>query len=177
MTSQDPPTDGSKNRVDTAIVPQTESTDQPSRFSTHAAMLILLLIVLTPAVGFWWLRDMAREAGERSALSHTRDMLIRHVARTRGAWPGSWDDLEEDFEPADADYGTPGLGVLKQAVGIDFTFDPQSVAEDQASDEKPPKIIWLKGLPDTDDVGEANARLTQALRQRRTPKSSQGAKR
>ncbi len=154
-----------------------DSADQPSRTSSVAAVLILLLIFLTPAVGFWWLRDMAQEAGERSALSHTRDMLIRYVVRTRGAWPVSWDDLEEDFEPADADYGTPEIDVLKRGVGVDFKFDPESVVGDQASDEKPPRIIWLKDLPDTDDVREANARLAQALRQRRAPKSPEQAER
>ncbi len=150
-----------------------DTGDCPSRASSFAAVVILLLIFLTPAIGFWWLRDMAREAGERSALAHTRDMLIRHVARTRGAWPASWNDMQEDFKPADADYGTPDWDVLKRIVEVDFAFNPESLAKDRFDVEEPPRVVWLKDRPDTNDVRAINASLAQALRQRRAPKVSE----
>ena len=140
--------------------------ERPTRLSNIAAGMILLLIFLTPAVGFWWLHDMAAEAIERNSLDHTRDMLIRHVARTHGKWPASWDDLAADFEPADAGYGTPSLDVLKEAVAIDFAFNPKSAARDHKARVNPPRIIWLKSRPDAADVRQVNARLIEVLRRR-----------
>jgi hypothetical protein len=128
--------------------------------------MILLLIFLTPAVGFWWLHEMAAEAVERNSLDHARDMLIRHVDRTRGTWPASWDDLAADFKPADAGYGTPSLDALKEVVAIDFTYDPKSAARKQMARAAPPRIIWLKSRPDTADVRQVNARLIDVLRDR-----------
>jgi hypothetical protein len=127
---------------------------------------MLLMIFLTPAVGFWWLHDMAAEAVERNALDHTRDMLIRHVSRTHGQWPGSWDDLAADFEPADAGYGTPSLDALKEVVAVDFTFDPRSAAGDDVDRASPPRVIWLKSRPDAVDGRKVNARLIEVLRDR-----------
>ncbi|MGD9856300.1 MAG: hypothetical protein AB7U20_15250 [Planctomycetaceae bacterium] len=167
MGCDDPPTAGTSSPIDAESIPQTEQSVPPSRFSSFAAALILLLILLTPAVGFWWLRGMAREAVERSVLSHTRDMLIRYFARTDGAWPRSWDDLAPDFEPADAGYGTPDLDALKGMVKVDFTFDPAAVFADRMNSDEPPRVIWFRNQSDTDDVRDVNARLIEALRQRR----------
>ena len=127
-------------------------------------MLIVLLIFLTPALGFVWLRAMSRETAQRSALWHTRDMLIRHFTRTLGEWPQSWGDLEEDFEPADAGYGTPSLDVLKQQVEVDFGFDAATFLKEQ--NPSVPRIVWLKNDAETKAVIETNTRLADAMRTR-----------
>lgn len=166
MARDDSPIAGS-GAGEAPLVPGTDSARPPSRLSTRIAGAILLLILLTPAIGFWWLRSMAREAVERSALNHTRDMLIRHMARTRGQWPRSWKDLAPDFEPADAGYGTPDVETLQAAVRVDFDFDPASVDGESANHKDVPRVLWLREHTDTDDVREANMRVLEVLRQRR----------
>lgn len=132
--------------------------------------MIVLLIFLMPAVGFFWLRAMSRETADRSALSHAQGMLLRHDARTRGTWPRSWDDLAKDFEPADdnADYGTPSFDELKERVEVDFEWDVETALADETAS---PRIIWLNGRPDTEAVTDANARLAEELGRRATERS------
>ncbi|MBX3436515.1 MAG: hypothetical protein KF861_03420 [Planctomycetaceae bacterium] len=137
-----------------------------NRASNLVALAMLLLIFLTPAAGFWWLRGMSREMVERNAVNHTRDILIRYTIRTRGQWPQSWDDLAEDFEPADAGYGIADIDELKHIIEVDFAFDPQAPGALDENSPSAPRIIRLKGGADADHVREANAKLAEHLRQR-----------
>jgi len=162
-----PPDDSSRNSPEAAETSPPQSEKLSNRASNVAAVAILLLIFLTPAAGFWWLRGMARQAAERNALSHTRDMLIRYMARTRGEWPRSWNDLKPDFKPADAGYGTLNIDELKEIVQIDFAFDPESVRENRPHRDEPPRIIRLKRRPDSPDVRQVNARIVEVLGKRR----------
>jgi hypothetical protein len=150
----DPPPDASPDAV-----------SRPTRAATVGATLIVLTIFLTPAVGFFWLRAMSRETADRSALFHAQGMLLRHDARTQGRWPRSWDDLAADFEPPDdnANHGTPSFDELKARVKVNFALDVETILADEATS---PRIIWLKGRPDTEAVSETNARLKEILAQR-----------
>lgn len=150
----------------TAATPA-ESTpaEGPSRASRIAAGLIVLLIFLIPLAGFVWLGRVSRQVARDAVLAHAANMLVRYSARTRGQWPDSWDDLEEDFEPADANFGTPSLAVMKEAVEIDFAADLSSLP---APDEQtpPPRLLWLRERPDSPEVRATNRRLIESLRRR-----------
>src|SRR5690606_23902713 len=126
--------------------------------SRIAAALIVLLIFLLPLGGFVWLRIVSRQAAADAVLSHAANMLVRYSARTRGQWPDSWDDLEQDFEPADANFGTPSLEVMKEAVAIDFDADLSALPspDDEAP---PPRLLWLRDRPDSPEVEQTNRRL------------------
>jgi hypothetical protein len=139
--------------------------DTPSRVARITAGLIVLLIFLIPLAGFVWLRQVSRQVAGDAVLAHAANMLVRYSARTRGQWPDSWDDLEEDFEPADANFGTPSLAVMKQAVEIDFAADLSSLP---APDEQtpPPRLLWLRERPDSPEVRATNRRLIESLRRR-----------
>jgi uncharacterized protein HemX len=142
------------------------AANAPSRAARIAAGLIVLLIFLIPVAGFVWLRQVSRQVAGDAVLSHAANMLVRYSARTRGQWPSSWDDLEEDFEPADANFGTPSLDVMKQAVAIDFAADLSALP---AVDEQtpPPRLLWLRERPDSPEVQAANRWLIEFLRRRR----------
>lgn len=137
----------------------------PGPWRRFAAALIVLAIFLTPAVGFVWLRVMSERAVAAAVLSHARDMLIVHFARTGGQWPGSWDDLAADFELADAGYQTENLERMQQLIDIDFEFDILRLAA-EAAPEPTPRVVWLKDQPEADIVTKANAHLMVALRKR-----------
>lgn len=137
-------------------------TNQPGRMARAGAGLIVLLIFLTPLVGFIWLRTMSQAAAEQSALWHTRDMIIVHFARSRGAWPQSWEDLEDDFKPADAGYQNPDIEAVQKLVEVDFDFDVVELEQD-VKPKQPLRVLWLKDRDDTDAVIQANAGLIAAL--------------
>ena len=137
----------------------------PGPWQRFSAALIVLAILLTPAVGFVWLRVMSTRAIEAAALSHARDMVIVHFARTHGEWPTSWEDLADDFEPADSGYQTENLEALQEFVDIDFDFDVTTLEADTAP-EPVPRVVWLKNQPESDIVAAANAHLIGALRKR-----------
>lgn len=141
-------------------------TEGPSRASRVAAALIVLLIFLIPLAGFVWLRTVSRQVAGDAVLSHAANMLVRYSARTRGEWPDSWEDLEEDFEPADANFGTPSLDVMKEAVAIDFDADLSALPspDDEAP---PPRLLWLRERPDSPEVQATNRRLIESLRRPR----------
>lgn len=166
MTSDHSPPQGAVVPSVGEAHPAQPAAAHTSRFAAGIAAAIILLIFLTPAVGFWWLRSMARDALERNALSHTRDMLIRYTARTRGQWPASWNDLSPDLAPADAGYGTPDIDALRHLVEVDFDFNPQSVTAGAPDGSPPPRIVWLRDHPDSDAVRETNTRLVTHLRKR-----------
>jgi hypothetical protein len=148
-----------------ATTAESAPADGPSRASRIAAGLIVLLIFLIPLAGFVWLRQVSRQVAEDAVLAHAANMLVRYSARTRGQWPASWDDLAEDFEPADANFGTPSLDVMKQAVAIDFDADLSSLP---TPDEQtpPPRLLWLRERPDSPQVRATNRRLIESLRRR-----------
>jgi hypothetical protein len=144
-----------------------ESTpaDAPSRASRIAAGLIVLMIFLIPLAGFVWLRQVSRQVAGDAVLAHAANMLVRYSARTHGQWPESWDDLKEDFEPADANFGTASLDVMKQAVAIDFEADLSALPAPDAQ-TPPPRLLWLRNRPDSPEVQAANQRLIESLRRR-----------
>ena len=114
---------------------------------------------------------MSRQATEANLLSHTRDMLLRHVARTKGRWPRSWDDMAADFEPVNVGYGTPSLEVLESAVAVDFELDlPQWLAT-PANPDVPTRVFWLRNSQSSPAELQANARLRGALQQRQAARA------
>ena len=141
-----------------------ESRDSPSRVSTLLSALIVLLVFLLPAAGFWWLRTTSQAVVENNLLAHTRDMVIRHLARTGGGWPRSWEDLAEDFEPADANYGTRSLDVLKARVELEFDVDLPALVAAPPDLNAPLRVIQLKGQAPSPVVDDLNVRLLEYLR-------------
>ena len=121
------------------------------------------MIFVIPATGFWWLREMARTAQERNALAHVRDMVIVHCIRSNGEWPRSWEDLADDFEPANSRYGTQAMDVLKEIVVIDFTIDLNAVLADEAPHDTL-LVIRLKHGAESEAVHAINKRLLDYLR-------------
>lgn len=148
-----------------ASATESSSPDGPSRSARVAASMIVLLIIVIPLAGFVWLRQVSRQVAGDAVLAHAANMLVRYSARTGGEWPDSWEDLEEDFEPADANFGTPSLDVMKEAVAIDFAADPSALAspDDEAI---PPRLVWLRKRPDSPEVQATNRRLIESLRRR-----------
>ena len=143
-----------------------ETTRRPSRLSTILAALILLSIFVLPAAGFWWLRSTSHNVVESYRLAHARDMLIRHLVRTGGQWPRSWEDLAEDFEPTNSNYRTPGLDVIQEHVEVDFDADVSVLLEKAANPHASIRVIRLKGQAASPAVDEANDLLLEYLRAR-----------
>ncbi|MCA9028840.1 MAG: hypothetical protein KDA86_26795 [Planctomycetaceae bacterium] len=132
------------------------------RIVAMAAAVIVLIIVGTPLAGFLWLRSAVVRETEWNALWHTQTMIIRHLARTRGEWPRSWDDLEPDFQPTNHSHRTDSTQTLHDCVNVDFDLDLQEV--DLSETEDPPKFISLKsGRLETETI-KVNRELQESLK-------------
>lgn len=116
--------------------------DLRQRLVAMAAAVIVLIIVGTPVVGFLWLRSAVIRETEWNALWHTQTMIIRHLSRTKGEWPRSWEDLEPDFQPTNHSHRTDSTQTLHDCVNVDFDLDLQKV--DLSETDDPPVFIALK---------------------------------
>ncbi len=131
------------------------------RVKSIAAAVILIAIFATPIAGFIWLRGTIVRETEMNALWHTQTMLIRHLVRTRGDWPASWDDLEEDFQPTNKSHRTDSSSTLHAYVEVDFEVDPQTADVDET--DEPPSFIALKSGRLEGETQKANRQLREYI--------------
>ncbi len=139
--------------------PPTPSLRQ--RATSIASAGILIAIIATPIAGFLWLRGAIIHETEMNALWHTQTMLIRHLFRTRGEWPRSWDDLEEDFQPTNNSKRTDSIKTLQEHVDVDFNLDVRSI--DPAETDEPPSFISLKSRRHATETQTANRQLREYI--------------
>lgn len=88
-------------------------------------------------------------------------MLVRHLVRTRGGWPQSWGDLEEDFEPTNHSKRSDRIDTLKELVTIDFEQDPDAV--DLTTTDEPPSFLALKSGAQVAESTKANRQLLKFI--------------
>jgi len=139
----------------------TKTETRPSRVTNVLAAGILLTVFATPIAGFLWLRGAVVHETEVNALWHTQTMLIRHLVRTRGEWPRSWDDLEEDFQPTNNSHRSDSIDTLRDNVNVDFDLDTQSV--DVKETDSPPEFISLKSGRLAAETLRANRQLQEHI--------------
>lgn len=136
------------------------------RLTSIASIIILAIILLAPIIAFFWLRGTLIREREDNALWHTQTMLIRYLARTRGEWPDSWDDLEADFQPTNHSQRTDSIESLKCRVHINFEVDLDLVDLDETEDCQ--AFISLKSGRLPGETTRANRKLREFIRKSRS---------
>jgi hypothetical protein len=74
------------------------------------------------------------------------DMTIEYMEWNNGAWPGSWNDLQEPYEVCVGRSGRPwSFDELRRRVGIDFSAKSTELAKATLDDGQPPfRVIYLR---------------------------------
>ncbi len=147
----------------------------PSKGVMLVVLLLLLMVIGTPVLGFWWLRTAAERMADTLAVWHVRDMLVHYSAVTGGEWPRGWDDLEPSFEPADASYGTENLAALRARIEIDFSKDPSRLPTAESGGTAPPRLFWVREGRIPEEVDRANQRLAEHFAARAARRKGAGS--
>jgi hypothetical protein len=116
----------------------------PSRAKIVVAVLIVAAIgVSTAAVLFF--RHMGQVVDDCYMQEHVAYMLIEHMERNGGAWPRSWDDLEEARETREGSgSGQWSATAMQERCRIDFAAKPADLVKVVARADEPPfLVVWL----------------------------------
>lgn len=74
------------------------------------------------------------------------DMVTLHLDANDQRWPGSWDDLRDDYAACVRRSGEPWtFDELRDRVVVDWNVDTQSLSLASSSTGQPPiRVIWLR---------------------------------
>jgi hypothetical protein len=88
---------------------------------------IALLVVIVVGVPFGANRVNER-IRDSYAVSWVASMVIEHLKANDGRWPGSWDDLRDDYQSCVKRLGEPwSFAELSSRVVVDWDADPQQL--------------------------------------------------
>lgn len=108
----------------------------------YVAVILGVLIALAVGAGYvayefhhyWSVTVPKADAAEWAG-----GMIVRHLKRTNGQWPRSWEDLRDDYEAGVAQVGRTWMFEdLVNRIVVDWDADPLQLAKAKPNDQEPP---------------------------------------
>lgn len=103
------------------------------------------------------------------------DMVIEHLKANKGAWPKSWDELQDDYESWYRRTPFWNFDDLRSRVDIDWNADSTALIRDSSIEAgKPFKVVFLReGSGSPWQLRKPNQKILDYLRSQAPAKSGE----
>ena len=147
------------------------STNRPGfRFSIRTLLFVSAIsAVILAVIAFVSLTLSSVLSGVKDsyAVDWASEFVIQHLSANNNRWPTSWDDLRDEYDDAVKRGRTPAVTweEMLDRVEIDWSADPNTVAEATVKHDRKFRVIWLSDGSRTprEELDEPNWKILDYL--------------